>query len=301
MNKKKGLILLGFACLSGLLLLNCEKIKGKGTAEKELVRINDSSLSVEEFHQITDRLSLEGKMKLLSQKGMRDFLDNYVITREVLFQEAKKKGFDKDKGILTKVEDLRRALLIDALLEDALQGKSPVSDEEVKQYYNEHRDRFTEPEEVRIRHIFVNSEVILKEVLTKLNSGESFEKMASTYNVDKSREDAGNLGYLRRGQLAPLFAQFEEAAFSLKDKGNVSEVITTPYGFHILRLEDKRGTVFRSLDQVKEKIRFFLQTKKKQDAYLAFVKETKSKAKIAVNEELWAEEEKKGENPEAKK
>jgi peptidyl-prolyl cis-trans isomerase C len=301
MVKKRVLIFLGFACLSGLLLLRCEKIKGKDMAEKELVRINDSSLSLEEFHQITDRLSLEGKMKLLSEKGMRDFLENYVITREVLFQEAKKEGFDRNERILSKVEDFKRALVIDALLEEALQGKTLVSDEEVQQYYSEHKDQFTEPEEVRIRHIFVNSEATLREVLTRLSKGENFGKLASTYNVDKSREDGGNLGYIRRGQLAPLFAQFEEAAFLLKNRGNVSEVITTPYGFHIIQLDDKRGTVLRSLDQVKEKIRFFLQTKKKQDAYLTYVKETKSKTKITINEKLWAEEEKKGEPPEAKK
>lgn len=301
MVKRRVLIFLGFACLSGLLLLRCEKIKGKDMAEKELVRINDSSLSLEEFHQITDRLSLEGKMKLLSEKGMRDFLENYVITREVLFQEAKKEGFDRNERILSKVEDFKRALVIDALLEEALQGKTLVSDEEVQQYYSEHKDQFTEPEEVRIRHIFVNSEATLREVLTRLSKGENFGKLASTYNVDKSREDGGNLGYIRRGQLAPLFAQFEEAAFLLKNRGNVSEVITTPYGFHIIQLDDKRGTVLRSLDQVKEKIRFFLQTKKKQDAYLTYVKETKSKTKITVNEKLWAEEEKKGEPPEAKK
>ncbi len=301
MVKRRVLIFLGFACLSGLLLLRCEKIKGKDMAEKELVRINDSSLSLEEFHQITDRLSLEGKMKLLSEKGMRDFLDNYVITREVLFQEAKKEGFDRNERILSKVEDFKRALVIDALLEEALKGKTLVSDEEVQQYYIEHKDQFTEPEEVRIRHIFVTSEATLKDVMARLSKGESFEKLASTYNVDKSREDGGNLGYIRRGQLAPLFAQFEEAAFQLKNRGNLSEVITTPYGFHIIQLDDKRGTVLRSLDQVKEKIRFFLQTKKKQDAYLAYVKETKSKAKITVNEKLWSEEEKKGESTESRK
>jgi peptidyl-prolyl cis-trans isomerase C len=292
---KRFLIFPVFACLFGLLFLRCEKIRGTDMAEKELVRINDVSLSVEEFHQITERLSLEGKMKLLSEKGMKDFLDNYVITREVLFQEAKRKGFDRNERIVSKVEDFRKALVIDALLEEALKEKTLVSDEEVRQYYAEHKDQFAEPEEVRIRHIFVNSEATLKEVLARLSKGEKFEKLASRYNVDKSREDGGNLGYIRRGQLAPLFAQFEEAAFLLKEKGSVSEVITTPYGFHLIQLDDKRGTVHRSFEQVKDKIRFFVQTKKKQEAYLAYVKETKSKAKITVNEKLWEEEEKKGE------
>ena len=81
----------------------------------------------------------------------------------------------------------------------------------------------------------------------------------------------------------------------------MSEVVKTPYGFHIIRLEDMRGTALRPFDQVKEKIRFFLQAKKKQDAYLEYVKEAKSKAKIIINEKLWAEEEKKEQKPKEEK
>jgi parvulin-like peptidyl-prolyl isomerase len=69
-------------------------------------------------------------------------------------------------------------------------------------------------------------------------------------------------GYIRRGQLAPSFAQFEEAAFSLMKKGDISEVVSTPYGYHIIRLEDMRGTAVRPLNQVKERIRFSFNPKK---------------------------------------
>ncbi len=112
------------------------------------------------------------------------------------------------------------------------------------------------------------------------------------YNLDKSREDGGSLGWIKRGQLAPSFAQFEEAAFSLKNKGEISEVIQTGLGYHLIQLDERRGSAVRPYDKVKEGIRFFLQTKKRQDAYLQYVKELKSKAKIVVNEKLWAEEEK---------
>ena len=74
-------------------------------------------------------------------------------------------------------------------------------------------------------------------------------------------------------------------------------MVKTPYGYHILRLEDLRGTASRPLNQVKEKIRFFLQARKKQDAYLEYLKETKSRARIVVNEKLWAEEAKKEGRP----
>ncbi len=280
----------------------CGKSGEETLGRKELVRINGRSISLEEFRQMSERQPLEGKMRLLDEKGMRDFLENYVITREVLYQEAKKRGFDKNREILDKVEDFRRAMIIDGLIEETLRGKSDPTEEEIQRYYRENKALFTEPLEVKIRHIVVNSELALKEVLARLSRGESFEKLASTYNIDHTREGGGSLGYIRRGQLAPSFAQFEEAAFSLRNKGDISEVVRTPYGFHILQLDEMRGTNQRPLEQVKEKIRLFLQSKKRQEAYLAFVKEAKSRAKILINEKLWAEEEKKiGKTKEEKK
>jgi len=279
------------------LLSGCQKSPEKPLCNKELVRVNDASISLEEFQQMLERQPLEGKMKLLSEKGTREFLENYVIAREVLYQEAKAKGLDTKKELLIKIEDARRAILIDALLEEVLRGRTEISEEEITHYYKENQALFTEPQEIKIRHIVVNTEPALKDVVTKLSQGENFEKLASTYNIGKFKEDGGNLGYIRRGQLALPFAQFEEAAFSLRKRGEISEVVSTPYGYHIIRLDDMRGSTLRPLNQVKERIRFFLQPKKKQEAYLAYVKETKTKSKILINEKLWAEEEKKEEKP----
>jgi len=284
-----------------MLQLGCEKPGKKELGANELARVNNVSISLEEFRQMSEKQPLEGKMRLLNEKGLRGFLDNYVITREVLYEEGKQKGLDRKKEIIAKVEDFKKAMVIDALLEEVLKGKGEISESEIQKYYKENEDRFTEPREIKIRHIVVNSEPVLKEVLTKLSRGESFEKLASTYNVDKSREDGGDLGFIRRGQLAPSFAQFEEAAFSLRKKGEVSEVVKTPFGYHLIQLIERRGTALRPFDQVKEQIRFFLQEKKRQDAYLEYVKETKSRAKIIVNEKLWAEAEKKEVKPGAER
>lgn len=293
----KRLIFFGISVLFFSWFLGCEKPGEKGLGSKELVKINNVTLSLEEFRLMSERQPLEGKMRLLDEKGLRDFLDNYVITREVLYQEAKQKGFDQNKEIVMKVEDFKRAMVIDALLEEVLKGKSEVSENEVQKYYKENENRFTEPQEIKIRHIVVNSDPILKEVLTKLARGESFEKLAFTYNIDKSRENGGDLGYIRRGQLAPSFTQFEETAFSLRERGEISEIVKTPFGYHLIQLVERRGTALKPFNQVKEKIRFFLQTKKRQDAYLEYVKEAKSRAKIIVNEKLWDEEEKKEVKP----
>ena len=301
MLKVKGI----FFWISILLLmvpLGCGKPGEKRLGNNELVRVNDVAISLEEFRQMSEQQPLEGKMRLLNEKGLRDFLDNYVINREVLYQEAKQKGLDKNKEIEMKVENLRRAMVIDALLEQSLKGKSEVSDNEIQKYYQENKARFTEPLEIKIRHIVVNSEPALKEVLKRLAEGGSFEKIASLYNVDKSRENGGNLGFIRRGQLAPTFAQFEEAAFSLQKRGDTSEVVKTPLGYHIIQLLETQGTALKPFNAVKEKIRFFLQAKKKQEAYLEFIKEARSRAKIMINEKLWAEEEKReGKSIEGKK
>ena len=291
---KKILFFIGFTLCVATLFSGCGKPREKGMGDKELIRINDTSVSLEEFQQISEGQSLEGKMRLLDEKGLRDFLENYVVTRELLYQEAKMKGFEKNPEIKVKLENFRKMTLIDALLEEALKGKTEVSESEIRQYYREHRDHFIEPLEVKIRHVFVTSEPTLKEVFMRLSQKEDFAKLASVYNMDMSRGDGGSLGWIRRGQLAPSFSQFEEAAFSLKNKGEISEVVQTGMGFHLIQLEDKRGEVLRPYEKVKEGTRLFLQTKKRQDAYLLYVKELKSKAKIAVNEKLWTEEEKKG-------
>ncbi|OGP99547.1 MAG: hypothetical protein A2026_19810, partial [Deltaproteobacteria bacterium RBG_19FT_COMBO_46_12] len=273
-------VFFGILLFLSISLSGCQKTGQEGLGKKELVRINDVSISLEEFQQMLEKQPLEGKMKLLSEKGTRDFLENYVIPREVLYQIAKKKGLDKNKEILAKIEDTRRIILIEALLDEALRGSGEISEEDIQRYYKENQTLFTEPQEVRIRHIVVNSEPTLKEVVTKLSRGESFEKLASTYNIGNFKDDGGNLGYIRRGQLAPPFAEFEEAAFSLKKRGEISEVVRTPFGFHIIRIEDMRGSALRPLNQVKERIRFFLQPKKKQEAYLKYVKEAKLEANI---------------------
>jgi len=286
---RRMIVLVGLIGMTAFVPWACEK----RTDRNELVRINDVSITLEEFRELSERRSLEEKMRLLSEKGSRDFLENYVVAREVLYQEAKKKGYDQKKEIIEKVEDFKRAMAIDALLEEALKGKSEVTESDVQAYYKENQGRFTEAREIKIRHIVVPSEAVLREVVAKLSRGENFETLASLYNIDRTRGDGGNLGFLRRGQLSPLFAQFEEAAFLLKNKGDISEVVRTPYGFHLIRLEDKRGASVRPLDQVRDKIRAFLQTKKRQDSYLEYVKEAKSRATITINEALWAEEEKK--------
>ena len=301
MRTERLLAFAGILLIAGFLVFGCGKSKEKEMGGKEIVRVNDVSISLDEFRQISEGQSLEGKMRLLNEKGLRDFLDNYVVARELISQEAKRKGYEKNPDIQLKIENFKKLMLMDALMEEVLKGKTEISENEIQQYYKENQDRFTEPQEVKIRHIFVTSEAALKEVLMRLSQKEGFSKLAETYNMDKSKEDGGSLGWIKRGQLAPSFAQFEEAAFSLKNRGDISEVVQTGLGYHLIQLDERRGSAVRPYDKVKEGIRHFLQTKKRQDAYLQYVKDLRSKARVELNEKLWAEEEQRVAKPSEEK
>jgi len=150
---------------------------------------------------------------MLTEQAEREFLETYVVPREVLYQEAKRKGLDKDKGIQGKVEDFRRQLLTDALVEEALRGKTEISDSEIEKYYKENSDRFTEPLEVKVRHIVVSSELILREVLARLAQGGRFEELAQTYNIDRSGADGGNLGLHPEGAARSPFTNLKRPLF----------------------------------------------------------------------------------------
>ena len=98
----------------------------------------------------------------------------------------------------------------------------------------------------------------------------------------------------QKGAAGSLLCPIRGGGLLPENKGEISEVIQSGLGYHFIQMDDRRGTVVRPYEKVKEGIRFFLQTKKRQDAYLEYVKELKSKAKIMVNEKVWTEEEREG-------
>jgi len=175
-----------------------EGVGREGVGREELVRINDVPFPWRVPADL-EKQPLEGKMKLLSEKGTRDFLKIMSFPERCFIKRPRRKGSTRKKDLLVKIEDARRAILIEALLEDVLRGRAEVSEEEIQRYYKENSPFFIEPQEVKIRHIVVNSEPALKEVVSKLSEGESFEKLASTYNIGKFKDNAGDLGYIREG------------------------------------------------------------------------------------------------------
>ncbi|HXF82718.1 MAG TPA: peptidylprolyl isomerase [bacterium] len=156
-------------------------------------------------------------------------------------------------------------------------SRATVSEPEIAVYYREHRREYDRPEQVRVRHILVETEAEARFVLARLARGEKFEDLARQLSKDPgSREQGGDLGFVARGQLVP---EFEQAAFALAP-GQVSPIVKTQYGYHVIQGVAHQAAQPSALDDVREQIRRQLLSRKQEADFAAWLKQVKASAKI---------------------
>jgi peptidyl-prolyl cis-trans isomerase C len=273
--------LLCFLCFP----LSCNK--AHPLKEKELARVNDRIITLDEFEQEMEQLPALAKLRIISEEGRRKFLQD-LINQELLLQEARKKGLDRDKKILANVEMFKKGLIINALQEELCAGKDEVSEEEVETYYRENKEEFLLGERVRVRHIMVKTLEEAKEIKKRLYRGEDFIALARQYSIWPTKQKGGDLGYIERGMVDKAF---EQVAFALNRRGELSNIVKTEFGYHIIRLEDKKDPRQLTFSEAKEEIRNRLRNKKRENILTAHLKELREGAQLLINEELLAVEE----------
>lgn len=155
-------------------------------------------------------------------------------------------------------------------------GKVEIDDQQVKEYYEQHQDLFTQPSQRKAAHILItagtdDSDQIheeklakAKEVLAMAKSGNDFTELAKKYSEGPSKDAGGELGYFTQGQMVPAF---DEAVFSMA-KGDISDIVKTQFGYHIIHLEDIKAASTQSLEKSKNQIITTLQEKEAES--LAF-------------------------------
>jgi len=166
-----------------------------------------------------------------------------------------------------------------------------ISPSELLGYYNQHKSEFQQQEEIKASHILIKTEAgpdgkvsaaadaaarkKAEDILKKLRAGANFEELAKKESDDKaSAINGGSLGFFQRGSMVP---EFEKAAFSL-NKGQISDLVKTQYGYHIIRVDDKHQAGTPSIEQVKEKIEPFLKQQKAQREAEALANSVQSEA-----------------------
>lgn len=202
---------------------------------------------------------------------LRTMVKEELINREILMQEADKRGITSSPDVKNQVEIARQSIAIRALVQDYLK-KNPVSDADIKAEYDKFKTQAGD-KEYHARHILVENEDEAKAIIAKLKAGAKFEDLAKQ---SKDPGSAANGGDLDWASPASFVKPFSDAMVALK-KGQFTETpVKTQYGYHVIKLDDVRAAKIPTLEEVKPQIAESLQQKKLQ----AFQQELRSKAKI---------------------
>lgn len=201
-------------------------------------------------------------------ENMRKQIKEALITREILAQEAVKKGLDKDPHLQTQVEMAKQEFLIRAYFDDFVKT-SGVTEDEIKAEYERVKTQQTgggERKEYRARHILIKNEKQARAALAQINQakGKNFAQVAKTKSEDQGSKAEG--GLLDWSDGSNFVKEFSEAMVKL-DKGQYTkQLVKSQYGYHIIKLEDVREIQFPPLDQVKERIEQQLLAQKRDKA-----------------------------------
>lgn len=201
-----------------------------------IARIDGQDLTESQFEMIlpTDHASM------MTAEEKRDYLDKWITT-ELLYREALRRGLGQSAELQARLEQIRKDLIADQLIQQVLQERAVVTEDEVRAYYDAHEREYTH--EFRVSHILVNTLEDAEFVKERLKHAK-FYWVAKKYSIDKHTRRGGDMGYLSKGNMIP---EFEPVVFNMK-VGEVSDVIESEFGYHIITLTDERP--------IKHKVRF---------------------------------------------
>lgn len=238
-----------------------------------VAKVNGYEIRTSEVRMAFD--DVMGQLPNLPKKLRYPFVVEFLVERHLLAQLANKEGIAESEDYKRRLAAYQAKALRDSYLAQVISPK--VKEEEIRAVYDAESKKVAETERVRARHILVASEKEAQSILEKLNKGEKFEDLAKQYSLDGSKDFGGDLGYFTAPEMVPAFSK---AAFALK-QGEISKPVKTDFGWHIIRLEDRKKGVPQPYDQVKGAIRSVL-VRQKVNETLASLKDV---AKVEILDE----------------
>jgi len=284
---------------------------GRGLPEDVVARVNEESVTAEEFNEEFQELILEpGKEKKRINPGdlKKAYLDQ-MIERKILVQEARRLGIKVSPGELNQVIQeikkdypgdglsdrlglrgmsleewkvrLEEKLLAEKMVRVAHRHQATIDEKEAHQYYEDHHSECQLKERVKARQIVVADGEEALQILKRLKKGENFEKLALEKSMGPEKVNGGDLGTFSSGERPPEFDQ----VFFL-EAGEMSEVIKSPYGYHIFKVEEKISPREIPFEEAKTRILKDLSKRKGEEEYQKWFKGLREKAKVEINKKL---------------
>ena len=259
-----------------------------------LAKIGDKVITLKEFNRIINFYDPEQRKMLEKNPQLKETVLWQLIQAAVISKTARDKGFDKKPEIREQQALIFNNFLATQYIQKEIIGKITLTDKEAGAYYKEHADEFRTPETIQARHILIKADksaseeekqkqkAKAEELLGKIKGGEDFAKLAGEFSDDPgSKTKGGDLGYFAKGSMVPAF---EEAAFSLKP-GEVSGLVETDFGYHIIKAEDKKEAVLEPYETIKDKVKAQALEEKRKAKVTQFVEKALKEAKVVVNPE----------------
>lgn len=217
------------------------------------------------------------------QKEMSNIKSNFPD------EEAFKKAIAEKNLTVEEIEkSISEQLAVQKIIKKEVEEKISVADNEIEKFYSDNPDYFKTEESVKASHILVKVDEKAEEsavaearkkiegIQAKIKKGEDFAEVAKTSSEGPSAPNGGDLGYFTRGKMVK---PFEEAAFALK-KGEVSDIVRTQFGFHIIKVFDKKEAGQTPLNEVSEKIKSFLSKSQGEKLFNSYVEKLRTAATI---------------------
>lgn len=285
-----------------------------------VAKVNGTPIAKGDLIKVADQFHSQAPTMTETAEFYRKILDQ-LISNELLRQEATAAGvtasdeevnkqlgelkgrfpspekFQEElkKNNLTEAEiakQIRENLVMQKFVETKVVNEVKVSDADVKSFYDKNPDKLTRPERIHIRHILVGvtktatpedkkkAQAKADELLAKLKAGGDFAKLAEESSDDPgSKAKGGDLSWVSRGQMVK---PFEDAAFALKKPNEISPVVESQFGFHIIQLLEHQDAGKVPYDEVKDKISGFLKQQQQKEKFFDHIKTLKDKAKVEI-------------------
>jgi len=287
-NGSKGWMIASLVLAAALIVVLIVPPFAKGSGNEAVANVNGVSITKDRLY---DAMVEAGGTQMLDGIIREELIDQEMskksltvtdeeVTAEVAALKASYPSEDQFNMALMQAnlteEDLSKQMREQVKLKKLLGDKVKVTDEEVKEIYDQYKESFATPEQVRASHILVETKEEADKIYKELQEGADFAAIAKEKNQDATKDTGGDLNFFGRGEMDPAF---EEAAFKLK-KGEISQPVKSSFGYHIIKLTDRKEATNPTYEEKKEEIRGQLVNQKVSQESPAYIQELKDKAKI---------------------
>ena len=269
-------LLIGMLAGAGPLVSGCTERQ----EEPVVALVNGRAITQTEFDLRWDELSKATRSRYEKEGGKRKFLDE-LITRELLMQEARRRGLDQDDAIRDKTQRYKEQLILDELLKDKLQSKVELTQAELNAYYEKHAGELLDPLKANISLMLLPNVYAARDLEAQVNRGGNFAKFAQRYSIDeKTKLKGGELGPYRKGLVLP---QVDAVIHTLK-LGMVSAPIKTDSGYYLVMLTPLDEAVIQADLAKQERLRQELLADKRRKQFEEVIADIRANAAVRFAE-----------------